>query len=742
MAKQRELKTCCVHLPRQGFDEATAIVVTTWNIVPVNFARLILNELHDVIHEPLSFELYIRDRVVHFCYTANPVLSHTYASALYPHIEDAIIRDFPDFTHNLNEDTQIAAADITLARPNIYPLQDLSDITFDTMQPTCAALSQIPAHDRMILQLVCKAVKDTSSHQLSLRTQFATDQFLQMFRTKYWFKRGVRENVLKRIHEKMKERMYSVSMRIVALRDKAHNKSDTPPLEHNLHSFMAALSFINSVDENRYVLGKIRNNQRAILPFQNRNFTNTFKLTSKELASTWHVPSLGSVPNTLQVQSKRATPPPSLPMDQDNEEISFFGQSNYRDANIPFGIQREDRRRHFYILGKSGTGKSSLLQLLIQNDIEAGHGVAVLDPHGDLVDNVLKIIPHHRISDVVLFDPSDTSFPPSFSPFALVSSELKMRSTIGFIEIFRKIFGDTWNDHMDYVIRYSTLALLCTPGATLLSFRKFLLDKDYRDSILSSVKDQAVLNYWNDEFVKRESEIIDRAVTPITNRLGQLIATDTLRNIFGQPMNRYDFRGIMDRRKILLMKVSKGVLGNDNSALIGAMVISKIYEAAMSRADISPEQRNDFYFYVDEFHNFATESFGEILSEARKYSLNLTFANQFLSQLSKPMRDTIFGNVGNVLSFRVGGEDSAIIAQEMQPVFSSEDIINLAIRDFVMKMLVKGEVQNPFSGRTLEVVYPPTEEQYGEECLNYSRENYALPLEQVRSLLEVWDRES
>ena len=366
-----------------------------------------------------------------------------------------------------------------------------------------------------------------------------------------------------------------------------------------------------------------------------------------------------------------------------------------------------------------------------------GKGVGVLDPHGDLVDNVLKCIPKNRIKDVIIFDPADTKFPISFNPLADVPPELKIRVTIGFIEIFKKLFGANWTPRLEHVLRYTTLALLDTPGTTILSILKMLTDKNYRQTIVRNIQDNVVKNFWVNEFAGWSEKFDNEAITPLLNKVGQFVSTNMIRNIVGQPEDKVNFREIMDNKKILLMKVSKGILGEENASLMGALAITKIYQAAMARADTPEEEREDFYFYVDEFQNFATDTFDEILSEARKYRLNLTLAHQFLGQLSEKIRTTVFGNVGSMVSFRVGGNDAKILEEEFNPRVKERDIINLAVRNFYCKMSIDGELREAFSGKTMFMKFP--EKNYSAECIKHSHETYCRPLKEVEKILQQWE---
>jgi hypothetical protein len=362
--------------------------------------------------------------------------------------------------------------------------------------------------------------------------------------------------------------------------------------------------------------------------------------------------------------------------------------------------------------------------------MEKGYGCAVLDPHGDLIDDILKLVPRHRVDDVVLFDPSNPNFAPSFNPLAPIRPDLKLRVAMSFLDSFKRTFGSDWSEKMDHVLRYAVLGLLNIPGCNLASLRKMLSDDRYRADIVRQATDESVKRFWLREFTARRKEFEEGPISRLLNRLDELLATETMRKILGQPENLFNFREFMDNRKIVLIKVSKGSLGSDNASLLGSMLVWKVYEAAMSRANIPAEDREDFYFYVDEFQNFATDSFGEILSEARKYNLSLTFANQYLNQLPAQIRKTIFGNVANLLSFRIGAEDAAAVSSEFSPVFEDGDLVNLALRDFYIKMSINGQVQQPFSGRTLDLVYPPAEEDCSKAAIAAALKKYCSALGQ------------
>jgi len=312
-----------------------------------------------------------------------------------------------------------------------------------------------------------------------------------------------------------------------------------------------------------------------------------------------------------------------------------------------------------------------------------------------------------------------------------------MQLTIGIIDIFKKLFGTNWSDRLEHVLRYTILALLDSPNTTVLSILKMLTDKNYRQKIVARINDDVVKSFWVSEFAAWSEKYDADAITPLLNKVGQFVATNMVRNVVGQPETLFDIKDIMNNRKILLMKVSKGLLGEENSSLLGSMIITKIYQAAMARANIKEEDRTNFYFYVDEFQNFATDTFYEIMSEARKYHLNLTIAHQYMGQLSSKIRQTVFGNVGSIISFRVGADDAMVLEKEFEPIFKERDIINLGVREFYIKMSVKGEIREPFSGRTMDV--PPVTNDLSEEIIKLSREKYCKPKTEVEELLRKWD---
>ena len=692
----------------------------------------VFSQLHETLRgEKISFELLATGQNIAFCFTAGEASAEVVSGQVYALAPDADILEISDFSKKLGKNAKFVSAELGLIRNDLFPLKNYREFEGDSLSGLLSVLSKCIPGEMVFVQVVIRAVKDSGVHHLRLNTRKKLDRFRHMFRTKYWFKRGLRKSIVERINEKTAGRLFRCNIRVATVSTDARIDPAV-----RLQAMIGAMSNYNTLDFNQIKVQRVR---RAVdLPrFQQRQLSGGFLLSTKELATIFHLPNEKEVPNLVHVLSRREAPPTDLPTNRQDESISFFGTTNFRDQRIAFGIKRSDRRRHLYVLGKSGSGKSKLIELLVKNDIETGRGVGVLDPHGDLVDNILTYIPQHRIKDVVIFDPSDLQFPPSFNPLEQVPEALKMRVTIGFIEIFKKLFGTNWSPRLEHVLRYTTLALLDTPGTTVLSILKMLTDKNYRQMIVRNIQDNVVKNFWVNEFASWSEKFDNEAITPLLNKVGQFVATNMIRNIVGQPTNLFNFREMMDGKKILLMKISKGILGEENASLLGAIAVTKIYQAAMARADTPENERVDYYFYVDEFHNFATDTFDEILSEARKYRLNLCIANQFLGQLDAKIRKTVFGNVGSLISFRVGGEDAGIIGSEFNPRFTERDIINLGVRDFCLKMSIDGEIKEAFSGRTLPIQMP--EKHFAKECLDFSRAHYARPLAEVKQILQQWE---
>lgn len=424
-----------------------------------------------------------------------------------------------------------------------------------------------------------------------------------------------------------------------------------------------------------------------------------------------------------------------------NEEITIFGETNFRNQRVHFGIKTDDRRRHIYLIGKTGVGKTTMLETLAISDIKRGYGVGIVDPHGEFAEKMLDFVPKERIDDVVYFNPSDQEWPIAFNAIEQVPAEFRHLVASGLMGVFKKIWPDVWSPRMEYIMNNSILALLEYPDSTLLGINRMLADTDFRKAVIEKITDPIVKAFWTTEFARYHDRFQVEAIAPIQNKVGQFISNHLIRNIIGQPRSKINIREMMDTGKIFIMNLSKGLVGEDNSALIGAMLITKIQLAAMSRVDVPERERRDFYLHVDEFQNFATDSFANILSEARKYRLSLTLAHQYIEQLSDVVRAAAFGNVGTLICFRVGAEDAEFLEKEYMPEFSGADLVNLSKYSYYIKLMIDGTASHAFSAATIPPA-PRPEKSYREEIIKRSRERYATPRRDVEKEISEWSGRS
>ena len=422
-------------------------------------------------------------------------------------------------------------------------------------------------------------------------------------------------------------------------------------------------------------------------------------------------------------------------------EITVFAETTFRNQYRKFGIKEDDRRRHMYVIGKSGVGKSTLLENMIMEDIRAGRGVAVADPHGELAEKIIQYIPNNRIDDVIFFNPADTEFPIAFNILEQVAPEFRHLVSSGLIGVFQKLWADSWGPRLEYILRNAILAVLDYPGSTLLSVTRMLSDKTFRKKVVDNIQDPVVKQFWVKEFAGYQDKFASEAVAPIQNKVGQFLSSSLIRNVVGQVRSSIDIRKIMDEKKILLMDLSKGRIGEDNSQLLGAMMITKIQLAAMSRVDIAEKERNDFYLYVDEFQNFATESFANILSEARKYRLALIMAHQYIEQLNEKVKSAVFGNVGTLVVYRVGATDASSLVKEFAPVFTEEDLVNLPKYNLCIKLMIDGIASDPFSARCLPPLPESAKTGNAQRVIDATRSKFASPRLEVEAAIAKWHEE-
>jgi hypothetical protein len=413
----------------------------------------------------------------------------------------------------------------------------------------------------------------------------------------------------------------------------------------------------------------------------------------------------------------------------DENRITYFAETDARSKRLKFGIKAKDRTRHVYVIGKTGMGKSTMLENMAVQDIQNGEGICFIDPHGKTADLLLEYVPKERERDVIYIAPFDIEHPISFNVLENVEADKRHLVVSGLMSTFKKIWEDAWSARMEYILTNTLLALLEAPGATLLGVNRMLSDKEYRREIVAQIQDPSVKNFWVKEFANYTERMAAEAVPAIQNKVGQFTANPLIRNMIGQPQSSFNIREAMDQRKIMIINLSKGRIGDENMKLLGGMLVTKIYLAAMSRADVPDRVMKmlpDFYLYVDEFQNFANASFADILSEARKYKLNLTIAHQYIEQMDEQVRAAVFGNVGTMVVFRVGATDAEVLEKEFSPQFVIEDLVNLGFTQIYLKLMIDGLTSAPFSSVTLPPIVHP-DDSYVKEIIAASREQYSQP---------------
>lgn len=527
---------------------------------------------------------------------------------------------------------------------------------------------------------------------------------------------------------------YQVKIRLAYLGDSQVNA------KLRMQALVGTFKQFNSTNLNGFKMANDSLKKEDLSKYKSRLFADRgFILNIEEVASVFHLPHTNvETPNIVWASTKTAEPPAKLPIisgnDAVDENISAFGLTNFRGINHQFGMLRYDRSRHIYIIGQTGAGKSGTLELLALSDIFHGQGYAIIDPHGDFAINNMKFIPGARMEDVVYFNPADTEYPLGFNPLEVTNPAQKTNISSEVIGVLKRMFGESWGPRLEYILRYTILALLDRPETTMLDITRMLTDKRFRKETLSYCRDTVVLQFWNVEFDSWTEKFQAEAIAPVLNKVGAFTANPIIRNIIGQPKSTFNIRKMMDEGKILIVNLSKGLIGEDNAGILGAFLVTKIQLAAMSRSDIPDiEDRRPFYLYVDEFQNFATDSFAMILSEARKYGLNLTVANQYISQMTDSVRNAVFGNVGTMICFRVSADDAPILSKQFEPQFLPTDLLQMHNRSFIINMVINGEKAPAFSARTLNL--PTATSDNTAAIIANTRAVYGRPRSEVEQMI-------
>ncbi|HSH55946.1 MAG TPA: type IV secretion system DNA-binding domain-containing protein [Candidatus Limnocylindrales bacterium] len=685
------------------------------------------------LRERISFEIAVIRKRIGFYVWVPEYLKTFVEEQMYAQYPSVQISEVPDYTFETPKAQVTLATELKYTAPDVLPIKTFQSFEVDPLAAITATLAKFEDHEEAWLQLIIKPAPQNwhrKSERYIARRRGGGSASMSGLVTALWTPPTVKTDSSKPAEydqirargaeEKSQKLAFEVQLRVV-YRGNTH----LPAAKLRMQSILASYKQFNTTYLNGFEHRRIADDPFVQALYQKRLFNNRGYIANiEEVATLYHLPHTSvETPYILWASSQTAEPPANIPVvnNEFRHDLSPVATTNFRGHNTMFGMPRSDRNRHVYIIGQTGVGKSGLLELMTISDIYSPYGFAVIDPHGDYAIDILRRIPAERADDVIYFNPADTDFPMAFNPMEVTDPKLKSHTASELIGVLKRMF-ESWGPRLEYILRYSLLALLDYPQATMLDITRILTDKQFRNEVLRYVQDPVVKNFWTVEFASWNDKFAAEAVAPVLNKVGAFTANPLVRNIIGQPKSSFNIRQIMDEHKILLVNLSRGLLGEDNASLLGALLVTKIQLAAMSRADIPASQRTPFYLYVDEFQNFATDSFATILSEARKYGLNLTVANQYTAQMAPEVKDAVFGNVGTIIAFRMGADDARVMLRYFDPRFGEYDLVHMHNRHFVVSMTIEGEKTPAFSAISLNL--PPQRADFSEAIINHSRALY------------------
>lgn len=693
-----------------------------------------------VKRERVSFEIAVLKKRIGFYVWVPKYLVSFVEEQIYAQYPSVQISEVPDYT--ISEEQEFATtlvAEMQLTHNDVLPIKTFQSFEVDPLAAITATLAKFEDDEEAWIQMLIKPAAHQWHHKserylAGLKSgKTSTTGIVKMLwappeTSSQPAKLAEHEQVRASGAEEKSQKLAFESQVRVVYRGNANDQT----AKLRMQSIIASYKQFNTTYLNGFESKRIVSDPFLVAHYRSRAFNRSgYILNIEEVATLYHLPhTTVETPYILWATSQTAEPPANLPIvtSEYRGDVSPIAATNFRGHNTMFGLPRSDRGRHMYIIGQTGVGKSGLLELMTISDIYSPYGFAVIDPHGDYALNVLRRIPAERAEDVIYFNPADTDFPMAFNPMEVSDPKLKTHTCSELIGVLKRMF-ESWGPRLEYILRYSLLALLDYPEATMLDVTRILTDKKFRQEVLKYVQDPVVRNFWTVEFASWNDKFAAEAVAPVLNKVGAFTANPLVRNIIGQPKSSFNIRQIMDERKILIVNLSRGLVGEDNASLLGALLVTKIQLAAMSRADVSAGQREPFYLYVDEFQNFATDSFATILSEARKYGLNLTVANQYIAQMPMEVKDAVFGNVGSIIAFRTSADDSRTLLKYFEPRFEEHDLIHMHNRHFVISMTIEGEKVAAFSAISLNL--PPIKGDQSQYIVEHSRALYGSSREVV-----------
>ncbi|MBU1016824.1 MAG: DUF87 domain-containing protein [Patescibacteria group bacterium] len=767
--------TLHIRVPKMQFEKHTEL-----QAAPLA-AEQFFSSLHGLLREDIgeqehaAFEISATKNGIGFYCTVPKHLRGFVESQLYAQYPDAQITESTDFVKS--EVPKFSrGGHFMLAKDLMFPIKTFRDFEVDPLAAITSALSNVNDNEEIWLQFLARPIPDgwqedgyeyikritegAKEIKLSLREilKDALSEILSIVFVEIPKKivsnepppppaykplspvspklSGDKELELEAIGNKLSKMGFEVEIKIAAFAD------DTLRLEDIIRGVTASFRQFSTSSLNSLKGADWTDDSNDTIDDFKKRTLHTNKmilLNTEELASIFHLPSSKvDTPNISWTLASRGEPPLNLP----TENCTFFGTTTFRDKKIKFGIRNDnaDRDRHMYLVGKTGTGKSTIFKNMIIQDMQKGFGVGVIDPHGELVDFVLNNVPDDRIEDVVIFDPSDTEYPVGLNMLECSDPSQKNLMASGLLGAFSKQFGYSWGPRLEYLLNNAILTMLDVPGTTMLGITRLFADKNYQSYIVHKVKDPIIKEYWNKEFkdMKGNQSLITESLSPIQNKVGRFLSSSTIRNILGQRNSTVNLQDIMNNKKIFLVNLSKGKIGEDNAYLLGSLLVSRLFFEVVQRVNLPEEERQPFYLYIDEFQNFASDSFADILSEARKYRLVLHLTHQYTAQLSEPIQNAIFGNVGTTVALTLGAQDAAVLAPEFAPIFEENDLITLEKYHFYVKLMIDAMTSPPFSGASLP---PPSKEEYTnnkEKVVEASRRKFGAASADVEAKIKAW----
>jgi len=721
------------------------------------------------VQEHVSLEMASSPEGIRFYAFTPRIFKNFVESQIYAQYPDAEIREAVDYTKSIPAGAFVSATELALAREFIFPIKTFRDFEVDPLAAITSALVGLRQGEQLWVQMLVRPVEDfwqERGHEyvqmvrggispvtlnpqdimidvgkqiLSIGGNVTTHvmrgpQPVEEVRPVPVRLSAGQELTLKMIENKLSKIGFETKIRLVAV------STSRESVEARLSGLVSSFKQFSTADLNSLEADPESPSPDVIVKqYQARSFlekeSGNFILTTEELASVFHLPNISvETPTITWTRAKKGEPPLDLPAAGAN----IIGETVFRDVKVRFGIKKADRRKHVYIIGKTGTGKSTLIKNMIIQDMRAGEGVAVLDPHGQLVDELLEFVPENRLEDVVIFNPADADYPVSLNMLEMVDPRQRTLTGDALVDVFKKYFAESWGPRLEYILKNCILTLLEVPSTSLLSITRLLTDRDYRKYIVGLIHDPQMKLFWNNEFARMEQNerLITEAISPIQNKVGQFLNSELIRNIVGQPKSSIKVDEIINSGKLFFVSLATGRIGANNTALLGAMIVSQLQFAAMRRVDVPEETRRDFFLYADEFQNFATDAFATVLSEARKYRLDLTLTHQYIEQMPEAVRDAVFGNIGSLICFTIGPTDAHFLEREFEPVFLQNDLINLGRYEMYLKLQVDDTQSMPFSARSLPPVTDATS--LRERAVAASRSKYGRPVERVEKIIKKW----